>query len=99
VQCANTAGKNTDNFASLSTRAWQVHRYGDAAPALKAMCDNHGLRCQIFPWSVDAKQAGLRKNAAYVVRPDGYIAIVDHDADPARISAYLDKWMKPRTSL
>jgi 2-polyprenyl-6-methoxyphenol hydroxylase-like FAD-dependent oxidoreductase len=99
VQCANTAGKNTDNFASLSTRAWQVHRYGDAAPALKAMCDNRGLRCQIFPWSVDAKQAGLRKNAAYVVRPDGYIAIVDHDADPARISAYLDKWMKPRTSL
>jgi hypothetical protein len=98
VQCADTAGKTTDNFASLNTMAWQVHRYGDAAPELEAMCDSRELECQIFPWSVDAKKAGLRINAAYVVRPDGYIAIVDHDADPARISAYLDEWMKPRVS-
>jgi hypothetical protein len=95
VEYRHTGGKTTDNFSSLETRAWQVHRYGDAAPALKAMCDARGLQLEIFPWNSDAQQAGLRKNAAYVIRPDGYIAIADDGADPAKVSAYLDKWVRP----
>ncbi|MGB6546846.1 MAG: FAD-dependent monooxygenase [Candidatus Acidiferrales bacterium] len=94
VQFARGGKAGTDNFESLKTREWQIHRYGDAAPELQPMCGSRKMRLEIFPWSSDAKEAGLRKNAAYVVRPDGYIAIVDRDADPARISAYLDKWVR-----
>jgi hypothetical protein len=97
LQFTNGTGKRADNFSSLNTRAWQVHRYGDAAPALQAMCDSRGLQLEIFPWNSDAKAAGLRKNAAYIVRPDGYIAIVVDDADPAKIFAYLDKWAEARS--
>jgi 2-polyprenyl-6-methoxyphenol hydroxylase-like FAD-dependent oxidoreductase len=95
VQYAYEDGKGADNFSRLNTRAWQVHRYGDAAPALKTMCDRRVLQLEIFPWTADAQQAGLKKNAAYVVRPDGYIAIMDDGADPARISTYLDNWVRP----
>jgi 2-polyprenyl-6-methoxyphenol hydroxylase-like FAD-dependent oxidoreductase len=94
VQYADGSGGG-DNFASLGTRAWQVHRYGDPVPALQTICDRRGVRLETFPWSSDAKEAGLKKNAAYIVRPDGYVAIADYDADPAKISAYLDQWVKP----
>jgi hypothetical protein len=60
------------------------------------MCDSRGLQLEIFPWNSGAQAADLKKNAAYVVRPDGYIAIAVDDADPAKISAYLEKWVKPR---
>jgi 2-polyprenyl-6-methoxyphenol hydroxylase-like FAD-dependent oxidoreductase len=96
LQFTDGSGKCADNFSSLNARAWQVHRYGDAAPALQAMCDSRGLQLEIFPWNSGAQAADLKKNAAYVVRPDGYIAIAVDDADPAKISAYLEKWVKAR---
>jgi hypothetical protein len=29
----------------------------------------------VFPWNAEAKRAGLKRNAAYLVRPDGYVAV------------------------
>ena len=44
------------------------------------------------------KHAGLRKNAVYLVRPDGYIGLADAQGRAAAISAYLDKnKIKPTT--
>ena len=40
-----------------------------------------------------AQEARLRRNAAYVIRPDGHIAIFDREADSAGIAAYLDHWL------
>jgi len=34
--------------------------------------------------------AGLHRNAAYLVRPDGYIAIVAPQSPAGRIADYLD---------
>src|SRR5262245_28888777 len=36
-------------------------------------------------------RAGLRANAVYLVRPDGYIATVEPEATAGRIGAYLDE--------
>jgi hypothetical protein len=35
-------------------------------------------------------RAGLRRNAVYVVRPDGYVGLADKGGDGAAITAYLD---------
>jgi hypothetical protein len=35
-------------------------------------------------------QAGLRRNAVYLVRPDGYLAAVDPSGSAAAITLYLD---------
>jgi 2-polyprenyl-6-methoxyphenol hydroxylase-like FAD-dependent oxidoreductase len=79
-----------DNFASLTSLDWQVHVYGDAAPAIRTLCDARKLPLHIFPWRAEMDQAGLRRNAVYLVRPDGYVAMASPEADIAALKSYLD---------
>jgi 2-polyprenyl-6-methoxyphenol hydroxylase-like FAD-dependent oxidoreductase len=82
-------GGSADNFAPLSPPDWLVHVYGDASPATRAACDERKLALRVFPWSPNAKRAGLRRNAAYLVRPDGYVALADTGRGDPSIPAYL----------
>jgi hypothetical protein len=69
-----------DNFKPLESRSWQVHVYGTAPPI-------SGLPVHEFPWSPMAEKAGLTKNTIYLVRPDGYIALIC--ATPEDLQKYL----------
>ena len=42
------------------------------------------------------KQAGLVRNAAYLIRPDGYIGVADAGGSAAAISAYLSEKTRDR---
>jgi 2-polyprenyl-6-methoxyphenol hydroxylase-like FAD-dependent oxidoreductase len=95
VQFKDSAKNPSDNFACLSSMEWQVHCYGDLDSKLKALCESRHISLHLFPWSPEMATAGLKKNAAYVVRPDGYIGIVDPHANPETISSYLDTWIRP----
>jgi len=79
-----------DNFAPLTALDWQVHVYGKAANDLQKNCSDRVLPLHAFPWLVDMAHAGLHRNAAYLVRPDGYIAIVAPQSRTGRIADYLD---------
>jgi len=79
-----------DNFAPLESLDWQLHVYGAAPPDLAAFCRERGLPLHTFPWSAAAQHAGLRRDAAYLVRPDGYVALADPEASPRVLAAYLD---------
>jgi hypothetical protein len=35
-------------------------------------------------------RAGLARDAVYLVRPDGYVALADPDPSASRLEAYLD---------
>ena len=35
-------------------------------------------------------RTGLRRNAVYFVRPDGYVALADPDGSAAVLTSYLD---------
>src|SRR5438132_1358791 len=80
-----------DNFDALRSLEWQAHVYGRASEALVEACRRHALALQTFPWTEAAGRAKLRESALYVVRPDGYVALADPDADPARLDAWIDK--------
>ena len=82
---------DADNFAPLAALDWQVHVYGEASRELQRMCSTRDLLLHIFPWQAEMARAGLRANAAYLVRPDGYIATVEPEATVGRIGAYLDE--------
>jgi hypothetical protein len=56
------------------------------------VCDAQGLKLHVFPWNREAQDAGLLRNAAYIIRPDGHVAIVDSKGDPGRIADYLKNW-------
>jgi 2-polyprenyl-6-methoxyphenol hydroxylase-like FAD-dependent oxidoreductase len=80
-----------DNFAKLTSLDWQIHVYGVAAPDLQALADAHKMPLHIFAWLPAMGRAGLKRDAAYLVRPDGYVALANAEASPATISAYLNE--------
>jgi hypothetical protein len=78
-----------DNFAPLASLAWQVHVYGDAPAGLSQTCADLRLPLHVFPWQPDMHQTGLARNALYLLRPDGYIALANPDANPQHLRDYL----------
>ena len=91
---------SADNFTPLESMDWQVHVYGDASPQIQAMCRERNLPLHVFPWRPETGRAGLRRNAVYLVRPDGYVALADAEggaAGAAAVSRYLDvRQLTPR---
>jgi hypothetical protein len=83
-------GEGADNFAPLTSLDWQMHVYGEAMPEMRAVCDERRLPLHVFPWRSGMERPGLRRNAAYLVRPDGYVALVDGECRAATVAAYLD---------
>ena len=86
----NLNGAESDNFAPLTSMDWQAHVYGDAPAELRAVCDVRKLRLHVFPWRPEMGRAGLLRNALYLVRPDGYVALADPDAGVAALTSFLD---------
>lgn len=82
-------GPSQDNFAPLSSLAWQVHVYGEQRPGLAEVCAQLRLPVHAFAWSPAMGRAGLVRRALYLVRPDGYVALIDPDGDSARLSPYF----------
>jgi FAD binding domain len=89
---------DTDNFAPLTSVNRQVHVYGDAAPEVQAVCDRRKLPLRVFPWRPEVSRTGLRRNAVYLVRPDGYVALADPAGSATAIASYLDARELTQTS-
>jgi 2-polyprenyl-6-methoxyphenol hydroxylase-like FAD-dependent oxidoreductase len=81
--------ENSDNFAPLTSLDWQVHVYGEATAELQTACQDLKLPLHIFPWKAAVQRSGLRRNAVYLVRPDGYVALADADGGAIAVSSYL----------
>jgi 2-polyprenyl-6-methoxyphenol hydroxylase-like FAD-dependent oxidoreductase len=79
-----------DNFAPLASLDWQIHVYGDAAPEIRTMCDGRKLPLHVFPWRPEMRRPGLRRDAVYLVRPDGYVALVGSEGSATTVTSYLD---------
>jgi len=80
-----------DNFDPLSSMAWQVHIYGDPRQDVQQECAVRGLPLHAFAWDTNAKTAGLEQDAAYLIRPDGYVALAADSADTSReLTRYLE---------
>jgi len=79
-----------DNFAPLTSLDWQVHVYGTAAPEIQAVCAGRKLPLHVFPWRPEMGRAGLRRNAVYLLRPDGYVALANPEGSATAVGAYLD---------
>jgi len=80
-----------DNFEPLGKISWQVHVYGFASPELGTWCVRRGVALREFRWEPDFERAGLVENAAYLLRPDTWVALVDSGATPARLETYMSE--------
>ncbi len=72
---APAGGALQDNFTPLESLSWQVHVYGEARAELRDGCTAMGLQLHVFPWTREAGRAGIMRDALYLIRPDGYVAL------------------------
>jgi 2-polyprenyl-6-methoxyphenol hydroxylase-like FAD-dependent oxidoreductase len=83
-------GNATDNFAPLASLAWQAHVYGEATADLQSACQARQLPLHMFPWNTATVRAGMQRDAIYLVRPDGYVALADSTGNANAITSYFD---------
>ncbi|MGE7367666.1 FAD-dependent monooxygenase [Neorhizobium sp. NPDC001467] len=77
---------NHDGFRDL---CWQVHVYGYAGSDVEEWCRESGLPLHVFPWQSAFEEAGIGRDAAYLIRPDSYVASAAHAALPEALERYF----------
>ena len=77
-----------DNFESLAALTWQIHVYGSASAELATWCASHDVPLHVFDWRSEHDTAGLARDAAYLLRPDTYVALADASGAPATLDRY-----------
>ncbi len=82
-------GPGRDNFDLLTTLGWQAHVYGEAPRALGEACKELRLPLHVLSWQAPMRDSGLVRGTLYLIRPDGYLALVDPLADPAGLRSYF----------
>lgn len=85
---AGDRGTETDNYEPLPAIGWQVHVYGTANADLAEWCQARGIALRVFSWSKAHREAGLQEDAAYLLRPDTYVALAHSDASVTALEAY-----------
>jgi 2-polyprenyl-6-methoxyphenol hydroxylase-like FAD-dependent oxidoreductase len=88
-----------DNFAPLRAIEWQVHVYGVPSPSLVDTLARMALPLHAFEWQRAHGVAGLERDAAYLIRPDGHVALADPSASGAAIERYFAaRGLRPRAA-
>lgn len=80
--------EKADNFAPLSAMTWQVHTYGQARPELTKWCADRNVDLHVFAWQAQHEEAGLARDALYLLRPDTYVALADASGAPKAVDRY-----------
>ncbi|KAM3510326.1 hypothetical protein MY11210_005944 [Beauveria gryllotalpidicola] len=89
VPWVNIGGQ--DNHESLQHMEWQLHVYGTASEQLIVWCKTNGMRLTVLDWAAEHGSAGFIRDAAYLLRPDTYVALIDAEADANNIEQYFSE--------
>jgi 2-polyprenyl-6-methoxyphenol hydroxylase-like FAD-dependent oxidoreductase len=81
-----------DNYEGLDPRSWHVEVHGEVRQTLKDWCAMNGVILHPHRWTAAAEKAGVQRNAAYLLRPDGYVAL----AVPGGSDRALDRYFAAR---
>jgi len=81
-----------DNFAPLRSLDWQLHVYGSLGRDLSAAARELNLATHSFAWSERAHDAGFQRDAAYLVRPDGYVATALSDQSASALKELVNRF-------
>ncbi|MGI4789905.1 MAG: FAD-dependent monooxygenase [Janthinobacterium lividum] len=85
-------GDGEDNFAPLQSFDWQIHVYGEAVPALIETASGLGLALHQFIWTEAMRENGLERDALYLVRPDGYVALAESHQDIGKLQGFFSRF-------
>ena len=80
-----------DNFAPLQSLDWHLQIYGQADRGLLETAAALRLPVHVFVWGNAADAAGMQCDAAYLVRPDGHVALVQSEQSALRLRDFVQK--------
>ena len=83
------AQDGVDNHAQPGPIDWQVQVIGKAGDDLRAWCLLHGMALNELAWSPAMEAAGFTRQAHYLVRPDGHVALCNPGAGPDALAHYF----------
>ena len=83
--------EGADNYRPLVAMTWQIHVYGTAPATLTAWCREHDVPLHIFEWRPQHGEAGLARDALYLLRPDTYVALADTSGAADAVQRYFDE--------
>jgi hypothetical protein len=78
-----------DNYEPAGGIGWQLHVYGSVAPDVEGWCAERGIAVRVFPWTQAHEQAGLARDALYLLRPDTYVGLATKEATVAVLERYF----------
>jgi 2-polyprenyl-6-methoxyphenol hydroxylase-like FAD-dependent oxidoreductase len=85
-----------DNFEGLDPRSWHVEVHGQVRQRLKDWCAMNGVTLHAHRWTAAAEAAGVKRDAAYLLRPDGYVALaVPGGSDRALARYFASRKLRP----
>ena len=87
-----TGADTQDNFESLRSLDWQAHVYGEVDKDLETGCRELHLPLHAFALSDSAKYAGIERNALYLVRPDGYVALASSEQNVRKLRTFVEQF-------
>ncbi len=64
----------------------------EAGQALRQAASDSKLALHEFAWSEPTEHGGLKRNALYLVRPDGHVALADSKQDAQKLRSFLSKF-------
>jgi hypothetical protein len=85
-------GHTQDNFEPLRSLDWQAHVYGEVDRDVEAVCRQLNLPLHVFAWSDGTKDAGIKRDALYLVRPDGYIALASFEQSVSKLRNLVEQF-------
>jgi len=80
-----------DNHAPLRSLDWQLHVFGQTPVALVEEAASLGLPVHRWAWDDAALHAGFEDKAAYLVRPDGHVALALSAGSTATIGGWAER--------
>ena len=81
-----------DNYDCLNSMAWHIQIYGDTHSNFNSVANFRGFKIFEFTWSQEAEALGFARDAFYLIRPDGHIALCDLRQNTGVLKAYLNDW-------
>lgn len=81
-----------ENLSTIEELDWHLHVYGNLDPGFHVFVREYGLSLHNFPWKKEMEDVGFKENAAYLIRPDGYISWMSKEQDYQSLAKYIKKW-------
>ncbi|MGY2893208.1 FAD-dependent monooxygenase [Deinococcus sp. UYEF24] len=78
-------------YQSLTALDWQLFVVGSPGPEALGWAARNDMQLHAVPWTPAARQAGYRDGSALLVRPDGYVGLIQRQFSAGVFTSYWEE--------